>query len=153
MAIVIGKAVGDKNRRGKADNLSADVKKIQELLKKLRVVPHIMVNGKCDDKLLKAIAEFQGMFRGGIVDSRVDPNRTTLKRLNTLADPLVLQAISLESIREGGYKIRYDTSTKEDVPTSKYKVFLGLASQGQQHLSCEPLPLFRLGASPKYERK
>ena len=129
MAVIIGQAVGAKTRLGKAaDNARADVKKIQERLKKLRIAPSIMVNGKCDDKLLKAIAEFQGMFKG-VVDSRVDPRGTTLKRLNALADPLVLEPIYLGDIRKGGYLIKYDTSTKEGIPTSKYKVFLGLSSQ------------------------
>ncbi|MBI5179431.1 MAG: hypothetical protein HZA04_09270 [Nitrospinae bacterium] len=109
-----------------APNDEADVRKIQGLLNRVRIGPDLQVNGKCDAGTLSAIGNFQRIWFGE--DYRIDPNGTTLRRLNGTAKPLTLKSISLTYIRNGGYAIAYSGF----VPPASYKVLLYPEGRGQR---------------------
>jgi len=77
---------------------------------------------QCPDDVVSAIKEFQGFW--GSSDGRVDPNGTTLHRLNRVAHPLQLQAIKRKpmqsGISKGGYEVRYTGH----LPPDGYSLFL-----------------------------
>ena len=140
MSVSIKKAVGGKeNRSGisttggqcrvvvtySAPNDSADVIQIQQLLNKLAVTMQpIPVNGICDERTVQGIREFQSWY-GGIVDGQVDPGGTTLRRMNALAEPIDLQAISLTSPKKGAYTVAY----KVETPPKVYRLLLLMTYQ------------------------
>jgi len=51
-----------------------------------------------------AITDFQKMW-GGTADCTVDPHGQTLKRLDRLANPLVVKQITKDLVSNGGYRI------------------------------------------------
>ena len=61
---------------------------------------------RISDATIKAIEDFQKLY-GPKSDGLVDPGKTALRRLNELATPIRLNAISLGRISKGGYIISY----------------------------------------------
>lgn len=139
MPVTITRLVGEKHHSKDKDSDPNDVKKIQALLNKIQCGPRedaqVAITGTCDQDTIKAIRRFQGFFPDAVPDGRVDPGRTTLRRLNELAEPLKLHAITPKSIRDGGYKIAYSG----EVPTPAYKVLLCISKAVQN--SAVPLSM------------
>ena len=131
---LISEAVGHQIRiMGKpspAPNKPDDVKKIQVLLKRaLGPSAPIFTDGKCDDSMKNAIAEFQRAW--GIPDGTVDKNGHTLTHLNRLANPLVLKPITMCHITQGGYTIGYTTCDHGPLPPAGkgYTLHLGFPAE------------------------
>ncbi len=136
---VIKDAVGEKTLvMGKpvpAKNNPDDVKKIQALLKKvLGPSAPIFTDGKCDATMKGAIAEFQRAWGGG-ADSTVEPlshpHAHTLKNLDRLANPLVLNQIAKCKVAVGGYVIGYETCDRGPLPPAGkgYTLHLGFPAE------------------------
>ena len=113
--VVISAPVGDKSMGKSAPNKPDDVRKIQALLKRVFGSTPPFVDGVSDYNLKAAIAEFQKLW-GVVPDSTVDPHRETLKRLNRLANPLVLNKIAMTKVAEGGYVISFRTCDGGTLP-------------------------------------
>ena len=134
MATQITDAVGAANSKGEAaKNLANDVRKIQALLKQLRISPDLPLNGKCDAKTIEAIQAAQGLFKLK-QDGRVDRTGTTLKRLNGLAAAPTLAPISQVRIASGGYQVRLQSSA----PPKPYQLALAFSSNPSAKLMFEP---------------
>lgn len=129
--IAINRSVGGKPVPGKVPptfdgvNDPTDVRNIQTLLNQAYGSDRLPVTGRCDQATVNAIAEFQRLWPGMKVDSRIDPGGATLRRLNEAVTPLKLNKIELGLIAKGGYLISYDGV----VPPAGYKVLLGLTSE------------------------
>lgn len=101
----ISAAVGDKSMGKPAPNKADDVKKIQSLLRKaLGSSLPVLKDGVCDAALITAIATFQKLW-GASADGTIEPPRETLKRLDRMANPLVLKPITMSRVTRGGYVI------------------------------------------------
>jgi len=118
--VTIRAAVG---RKG-PNNLD-DVKKIEELLRKVQVAPPngftVQVPLKISNVTIKAIEDFQKLY--GPSDGSVEPGKTTLRRLNAVAAPLQLNPIKLGLISKGGFLISF----KGEKPPLPYRLFLGIS--------------------------
>ena len=136
---------------GKGVNSSPmDLAKIQNLLAAVGVykTPNAAVATptpsktptKCPDDVVEAITSFQG-FWGGSSDGRVDPGGTTLHRLNRVAHPLQLHAITRKPLQSGisagGYHLRYTG----DLPPDGYSLLL--------HVDATPPPVSAGGRLPQ----
>src|SRR5262249_14942110 len=75
-------------------------------------------DGVYDAAMKTAIADFQKLWGGGPPDSTVDPHGQTLKRLDRLANPLVLKPIKLDLVASGGYSIAYSTCRGRPPPAA-----------------------------------
>jgi len=120
-------AVGEKYLGKPALNKSEDVTKVQSLLKKVLGPSAPDFKDKvCDATLKSTIADFQKIW-GGSSDSTVDPQGQTLKRLDRLANPLVLDPIKLGPVKKGGYVISYATCDGGPLPPAGkgYTLHLG----------------------------
>jgi hypothetical protein len=105
----ISGAVGEKSMGKPAPNKPDDVKKIQGLLRKaFGLLAPVLRDGIYDAAMKNAIAEFQKLW-GGVPDSTVDPHGQTLKRLDRMANPLVLKPITMGLVAKGGYIIAFTT--------------------------------------------
>lgn len=131
---LISDAVGHQIRiMGKpspAPNKPDDVKKIQILLKRaLGPSAPIFTDGKCDDSMKNAIAEFQRAW--GIPDGTVDKNGNTLKHLNRIANSLALKTIAMCKVAYGGYTIGYTTCDAGPLPPvgKGYTLHLGFPAE------------------------
>lgn len=137
-------AVGEKWLGKAAPNKVDDVKKVQALLGKVfgSAAPAFKP-GVCDDALKKAIGDFQRCWPG-TADSTVDPNGQTLKRLDRLANPLILNPISLGRVLDqwvdgkmvsngGGYNISVKSCDGGSLPLSGKGFALVLAVQNDSH--------------------
>lgn len=124
-------SVGDKSMGRPAPNKPDDVKKVQGLLRKAygAAAPGF-VDGVCDGKLKAAVVEFQKLW-GGAPDGTVDPHGQTLKRLDRLANPLVLKQITLGLVAKGGYVIAFTTCDDGPLPAAGkgYTLHLCFADQ------------------------
>ena len=139
ISVVIQKAVGGKLVTGgatgnrmtiqgsssySAANDANDVRKIQELLNLLAVPKQpLPLSGKCGPELVEAIASFQKLWPG-TADGQVDPNGTTLRRMNTLATPLEPSEPSKVHPTLGAFLIKYTGQR----PPEPYRVLLNLTS-------------------------
>lgn len=85
-------------------------------------------DGICDNALKGAIAEFQKVW-GVTPDSTIDLHGQTLKRLNRLANPLVLKLITMHHVAKGGYVIAFATCDAGPLPP---------AGTGYAQLLCFP---------------
>jgi hypothetical protein len=138
--LTIRKSVGGKPLAGKRPpvfdgaNEAADVRGIQTLLNQAYGVTRIPVTGKCDQATVDTIAEFQRLWPGAAVDSRVDPGGTTLRRLNETVAPLKLKRIDHDLIAKGGYVVAYEG----EVPPSDYKVLFGVADRATIDVTGRP---------------
>jgi hypothetical protein len=136
---MIGKAVGDKSMGKPAPNSADDVRKVQHLLRTVLgpAAPRFQ-DGICDQPLKTAISAFQRAWGAG-GDGTIDPHGQTLKRLNRLAHPLLLQPIKLARVLQrldkgkilndgGGYAIAYRTCDNGPLPPPgrDYSVFLSV---------------------------
>src|SRR5579864_6109777 len=115
---VVSAAVGDKSMGKPAPNKPEDVKRIQALLKKIfgGSCP-TLTDGVCDAKMKAAIADFQKLWGGGMADSTIDVTGHTLKRLDRLANPLLLKPITKCKVTHGGYTIAYTTCDGGHLPS------------------------------------
>ncbi|HYP15083.1 MAG TPA: peptidoglycan-binding domain-containing protein [Bryobacteraceae bacterium] len=116
VATVLSGAVGEKSNNKPAPNKPEDVKKVQRLLGKCYgLLGPVFKDGVCDAPMKARIAEFQQLW-GGAPDSTIDPIGQTLKRLDRLANPLILNPITQERVVNGGYKISYKTCNEGPLP-------------------------------------
>ena len=129
---VISAAVGEKSAGKPAPNRPEDVKKVQVLLRKVfgSKVPSL-VDGVCDDSMKSAIADFQRAW-GAAAGSIVTPNSQTLRRLDRLANPLVLKPIKKGRVAYGGYAVAFTTCDEGSLPAreSGYTRHLCVLSDG-----------------------
>jgi hypothetical protein len=135
---IIGAAVGENPLGKAAPNKPADVTRVQGLLRKVfgGACPALR-DGAFDKTMKETIIRFQNEW-GGAPDGMVDPHGQTMKRLDRLANPLELNAITLARLhsqyqdrrmvanRGGGYSISYKTCDGGPLPTAKgnYSVYL-----------------------------
>src|SRR5438046_445986 len=114
---VISAAVGEKSSGKPAPNRPDDVKKVQSLLQRVYGAKGpSLTDGVCDNAMKSAIASFQKLW-GVMSDSTVAPNGETLRRLDRLANPLVLKPISLGLVAHGGYAVSFVTCDGRSLPT------------------------------------
>lgn len=129
---VISAAVGEKPSGKLAPNRPEDVKKVQALLRKVfgSKAP-LLMDGVCDDATKSAIVDFQRVW-GRATGSIVTPNSQTLRRLDRLANPLVLKTISMGKVARGGYGVAFTTCDEGSLPTreSGYTRHLCVRSDG-----------------------
>lgn len=128
---MISNAVGDKSMGKPAANNADDVRKIQNLLKKvLGPAAPVFKDGVCDVAMRNAIAEFQRVW-GGTPDSTVDRHGQTLKHLDRLANPLVLKQVTLRLVAHGGYLIGCTTCDGGQLPPpgKGYTLHLGFPTE------------------------
>ncbi|HYA98100.1 MAG TPA: hypothetical protein VEH49_08400, partial [Methylomirabilota bacterium] len=121
-------------------NLPEDLKKIQDLLREVGFdpaacspaalmsnPPSVPASFPVDQGTITAIENFQRLWGAGGVDGRVDPNGTTLKRLDAAASPLFLKPIvhnsHLKVPKQGGYVVSYEGS----IPPSGYQLYLSVS--------------------------
>ena len=130
---IISGAVGDKSMGKPAPNKSEDVKRIQALLKKIFGAScRALKDGDCDANMKAAIADFQKLW-GGIADSTVDVGGQTLKRLDRIANPLVLKPITQCKVIHGGYTIAYTTCDGGHLPSAGNGFTLHLLFRDDMH--------------------
>jgi hypothetical protein len=128
---VLSGAVGDKYIGKPAPNKAEDVAKVQALLKKVfGARAPVFKDGVCDDTLKSAIADFQKIW-SPTTDGTIAPNGQTLKRLDRLANPLVLKPITLGAVKKGGYIISYETCDGGPLPPAGkgYSLHLGFITE------------------------
>lgn len=129
---VISAAVGEKSLGKLAPNRPEDVKKVQVLLRKVfgSKAP-ALVDGVCDDAMKNAIADFQRAWSGA-AGSIVTPNSQALRRLDRLANPLVLKPISMGKVVHGGYAVAFTSCDEGALPAreSGYTRHLCVRSDG-----------------------
>jgi hypothetical protein len=112
-----------------APNKPEDVRKIQALLKKvLGPSAPALLDGVCDATMKRTIAGFQALW-GGPADSTVDLHGHTLKRLDRLANPVVLKPITLGLVRNGGYVITFATAGPLPPAGKGYSLHLGFPAE------------------------
>jgi hypothetical protein len=138
---IISAAVGESPHGKAAPNKESDVKKVQGLLRKvLGGACPAFREGVFDSATKGAIEKFQREW-GGFADGVIGPTGDTLKRLNRLANPLVLKPITREKLNSryennrmiadrGGYSISYSTGDGGPLPAkSNYSVYLAVGGE------------------------
>lgn len=125
MNVVIGASVGD----GGA-NKPNDVLQIDGLLRKVGMLGPMSPTNQSRAEAIRRFQEIWGIRSGGRFDGKVDPNGTTLRKLNDTANPLQLHAISRDKVSKGGYKISF----KPEAPPEPYKVLLGASTMPGDYL-------------------
>lgn len=119
--------VGDKSMGKPAPNKPDDVRKIQSLLKKaFGPSAPSLTDGVCDARMKAAIGDFQKAW-GGMPDNTVDIHGQTLKRLDRVANPLVLRPITMGLVANGGYVIAFTTCDAGPLPAAGSGYTLHLA--------------------------
>lgn len=126
-------AVGEKSSAAVAPNKPEDVRKVQALLRKATgLLAPLLKDGVYDTPMKNAIADFQKLW-GGTADSRIDPGGLTLKRLDRLANPLVLQPITKGRVAKGGYLVPYTTCDGGSLPATGKGYTLHLCFRDEHH--------------------
>lgn len=129
---MISSAVGARPFGKPAPNKPDDVKKVQGLISKVLGVSALAVGqGVCDEKTKTAIVQFQKFW--GAPDGIVDPGGQTLKRLDRLANGLVLKPIQMGRVASGGYLLGFTTCDGGPLPTLASGYTLHLCFVDQSH--------------------
>jgi hypothetical protein len=114
-------------------NKPDDVRKVTSLLRKATgLLAPPLRDEICDTAMQKAIADFQRLW-GTSADGTVDPGGLTLKRLERLANPLILKPITKGRVANGGYMISYSTCDGGPLPAAGKGYTLHLCVRDEAH--------------------
>lgn len=120
MPVAITKSVGEGG-----ENQPADVAQIDALLTKIGLLPPICPLDKVRNDAIKRFQEIYGLKdKKGAFDGKIDPNGTTLKKLNATASPLTLKPITLGNIDHGAYLVSFTPAA----PPPPYQLWFGVSA-------------------------